>query len=98
MTPGQRTVLDFVRQRIETTAVAPTLAEIAHHIGTRSKSVAHRIVEGMVHAGHIRRDAHAARGLSLPDQPSLVPVPTSALEAELARRGRLHQQDDRNVE
>jgi hypothetical protein len=85
MTPQQLAVLDFIRNRLEETGVAPTYDEIMQRFGFASRSRAHRCVGALIQAGKLKRRAHSPRGLSLPNA-SLTGVPTGALAAELMRR------------
>lgn len=87
MTPQQIETLDFVRDRISETGFAPTYQEISDHFRLASKSGAYQKVEALIAAGYLRRDAGRRRGLVLVDMPDLRAVGTSALLAELARRG-----------
>ncbi len=88
MTPLEIRTLDFVRERIASTACAPTLEEIAAALGFASKSSARRLVDGLVRQGLLIRDPHRARNLSLPAAPLLTVVATADLEAELRRRAK----------
>lgn len=86
MTPREKQLLDFIRERIETTGISPTYREMAAHFGLRSASRIHTSTESLIAQGHlVRRRAHANNSLELSIGP-LVHVPTSALRAELARR------------
>ena len=86
MTPAQTEVLDFVRASLEQTGCAPTMTDIAAHIGMKSKSAAKRLVDQLVSQGLLIRTPYRSRGLALPDTRPLVTVPTRALAAELQRR------------
>lgn len=87
MTALEQQVLCFVRARIETTGLAPTIEEIMQHIGAKSKSNAARAVDGLIGQELLVRTPHRSRGLKLPDLPNLDAVPTHALRAALERRG-----------
>lgn len=86
MTAAEQRVLSFIRDRIEQTGLAPTVQEIADHIGAASKSSAARAVDSLIAQQLLIRTPQRTRGLALPDLPNLDTVPTSALRAALARR------------
>ena len=85
MTPREQEALVFIRDRIDGHGIAPTYSEIAEHLST-GKGYAHRLVEGLIAAGLVKRTPNRARGLAL-DRPNLSAVSTELLRAELARRG-----------
>lgn len=87
MTEGERKVLDFVRDRIEATGLAPTVQEIQQHLGLRSKSAVFQRISGLVRQGLLERQRSRSRGLALPGVPDLAMVSTTAIYAELSRRG-----------
>lgn len=87
MTGAERKVLDFVRDRIEATGLAPTVQEIQLHLGIKSKSAVFERISSLVRQGLLERHARRARGLALPGTPDLAMVTTSALCAALRRRG-----------
>ncbi|SKB26881.1 LexA family protein [Sphingopyxis flava] len=87
MTRKELRVLDFIRENIVTAGCAPTLDEIAAHLGMTAKSSAHRIVESLVRQGALVREPHKARNVLLADVPLLTAVPSQVLRDELARRG-----------
>lgn len=86
MTPVEQQVLHFIRDRIEQTGLAPTVQEIADHIGAASKSSAARAVDSLIAQRLLIRTPQRTRGLALPDLPNLDAVPTRALRAALERR------------
>lgn len=86
MTPRQLEALDFIRERISELGFAPTIREIAGRIDM-TVSGAHRIVEALIAAGYLLRRPAAHRGLTLTGTYDLKGASTSALRAELARRG-----------
>lgn len=67
MTPQQKAVLDFVRAYIGERGYAPTIAEIGKAVGSSSKSVVHRLIEGLVARGLLMKRPNMARALFLPD-------------------------------
>ncbi|SCW61518.1 LexA DNA binding domain-containing protein [Sphingobium faniae] len=87
MTERQLLVLNFIRERIESTGVCPSLVEIAGAMGVKSKSNAHRVIGALIRDGHLCRGAsRSSRNLRLAND-NLRKVSTSALMAELERRG-----------
>lgn len=87
MTEAQATVYQFIRDRMAATGVCPSLTEIAGAMGVKSKSNAYRVIDALVRDGHIVRGVRGTnRSLRLPRE-ALTHVPTSALIAELERRG-----------
>ncbi|MDR6851051.1 SOS-response transcriptional repressor LexA [Sphingomonas sp. BE123] len=87
MTALEQQVLSFIRDRIETIGLAPTIEEIMQHVGAKSKSSVARIVDGLTKQKLLIRERFRPRGLKLPELPNLDAVPTHALRAALARRG-----------
>ncbi len=85
MTPHQLQAFDFVRDRLTETGYAPTIRELAGHLRC-GVSNAHAVIEQLAEAGHLIRTAGRHRGLALPGV-DLRLVGSSALRAELARRG-----------
>lgn len=94
MTGGERKVLDFVRDRIEATGLAPTVQEIQQHLGLRSKSAVFQRISGLVRQGLLERQRSRSRGLALPGVPDLAMVSTAAILHELHRRGRTGERPD----
>ena len=86
MTPEQLRILDFVRDRITEVGHAPTIRETAT-AQRLSVTGAHKIIDALVSSGKLRRTPAASRGLEVVDAIDLRGVGTSALRAELARRG-----------
>lgn len=86
MTPRQLEVLDWVREFIAVSGVAPTVRMVAERFGCGVAS-AHRALAELVAAGKLGRGAGRDRALFVPDVPDLRAVPTDAVIAELRRRG-----------
>jgi SOS-response transcriptional repressor LexA len=86
MTELQLRALDFIRQRIKETRLAPSFAEIQRYLGLSSKSGVHRILEALAATGKIRRHANRARSIELLDEVDLSAVPTALLLDEIDRR------------
>jgi hypothetical protein len=87
MTPRQARIFDTIRDHIERIGLAPTLEEIGAATGIASKSNLSVQIGVLVKLGLLRRTAASRRNLALADSVDLRPVPTAALQAELARRG-----------
>jgi SOS-response transcriptional repressor LexA len=87
MTPSQKTALSFIAAQLEATGICPTLDDIANAMGVKSKSNAARVIDALVRDGYLKRGAYGTRrNLRLADI-NLRDVTTSALMAELERRG-----------
>lgn len=87
MTPLQLEALDFVRERLTTTGLAPRVEDVRARFGLSSRSRAHAILTCLVDAGYLVRVPTARRGLRLADAPDLRVVDSAAMVAELQRRG-----------
>lgn len=89
VTQRQHVVLDFLRRCDR----SPTFAEIMVGTGLRSRSQVHAILQRLEQRGFIRRTPNIARSIELtdrvpaPSQPDLGTVSSTALVAELKRRG-----------
>lgn len=90
MTAAQLAVRDYVRDYIAQHSFAPTISEIAVNMGTKSKSVAFRMVEALIVGGHLRRTADKTRNLAMPVGQStatdLAAFSTEQLLGEVRRR------------
>jgi SOS-response transcriptional repressor LexA len=64
LTERQKAALDFIAHRLATTAIAPTVAEIARHMGG-SKGNAHAVITALVERGHLRRLPRRAQALEV---------------------------------
>lgn len=64
-TAKQDEVMRFVQATIDRTGTSPTLSEICAHLGLRSKSGAHRLLEGLASRGYIRRRHSSARAIEV---------------------------------
>jgi repressor LexA len=87
LTARQQAVLDFVRQTIDRTALAPTLREIAAHFRFRSVKAAADHVAALRRKGALEsqpRCARALRVVPVPDAPD-TPAWTRALGCAIAR-------------
>lgn len=65
LTPKQAAAMRFLQATIDGSGTSPTLAEICGHIGLKSKSGAHRLLEGLEKRGYIRRRPSAARAIEI---------------------------------
>lgn len=88
MTPFQQRALDFVRHRITEVGHAPLRREIADHLRI-SDSGATDVIRSLEQLGKLRRTNAGSRNLELADQPDLRMAGSSALRAELMRRGEI---------
>lgn len=95
MTPRQRDVLDFMARYIADRGFSPSYEEISHALGLASRSGAHRMVNGLIQRGYLKREhtLGCSRNLVLTDSPSLALVPTATLIEELNRRGAKDRHD-----
>ena len=66
MTPRQAELLSFLRERAGD--VPPSFAEMCAHLGTRSKSVVHRLIIGLEERGEIDRLPNRARAIRVNDR------------------------------
>lgn len=86
MTPRQLEVLDWVREFIADSGVAPTVRMVAERFDCGVSS-AHRMLGELIAAGKLGRRSGKDRALFVPDLPDMRVVPTDSLVAELKRRG-----------
>jgi repressor LexA len=63
LTRGQYDCLCVIQELMDAGGVAPSLAEIAHELGLKSKSGAHALVSQLVARGYLGRMAERARSL-----------------------------------
>ena len=66
LTARQQAVLDFVRERIATDGMPPTLAEIARAFGFRQARAAQKHLAALAAKGHLTLLPGKARGIRLP--------------------------------
>lgn len=67
LTPRQQQILDFIRERIGSDGVPPSLAEIAHAFGFADPSSAQHFVGVLVAKGALLREPGKRRNLRLAD-------------------------------
>lgn len=66
LTPHQRQLFDFVHAEITSGNVSPSFEQIREHLGLKSKSGVHRLVEALVERGWLIKLPGRARSLALP--------------------------------
>jgi SOS-response transcriptional repressor LexA len=75
LTHEQGRTLAFIRTYLADHHKAPSMEEIAAHLGLKSKSGAYRLVKGLEERGHIRRLPKRARAMALTEHKSMLPKP-----------------------
>jgi repressor LexA len=65
LTPKQRRLQTLIERGLDERGVVPTFEELAAGMGLRSKSGVHRLVEGLVERGTLRRLPHRARAIEV---------------------------------
>lgn len=93
MTPQQHKLLGHIRDYVDQHGYAPTYEQMATFMGLASKGGIARLVDALTEQGLIIRTQRSRhRNIELPTAAlaTLTSVPTSVLEAELARRMRHH--------
>lgn len=90
LTQAQAELLAFIQSRIAADGIAPSFEEMRQHLGLRSKSGVHRMVEALEERGRIARMHNRARAIEIvdrpPDRAPLTYFSSNELVAELARR------------
>jgi SOS-response transcriptional repressor LexA len=89
MTPEQKQTFEAVKGFIQERGFSPSFTEIGELLGGKAKSAVKRRVDGLVALGLIRTRPGRNRSIELVEH-DLARVPTSALWAELERRGAAH--------
>lgn len=69
LAPVQRATLEFLRNFMAEHGYAPTLKDIAQHIGVKSPSTAHFHMERLIDKGFIKKDANGAIELTEATRP-----------------------------
>jgi len=83
LTSNQRRVLAMIRDYLDEHGHAPSLREIAEHLGLKTHSSAQDYVEALVRKGALERAAHH-RGLSLPQRMRVPAAPSLPLVGRVA--------------
>lgn len=65
LTTRQAEILDFIREQVEATGMAPTRAEVALRFGFRSKNAAADHLRALEHKGYIKLYPDRSRGIQL---------------------------------
>lgn len=74
LAPVQRATLEFLRNYMAENGYAPTLKDIAQHIGVKSPSTAHFHVERLIDKGFIIKDDNGAIELTESTRPEFAPT------------------------
>lgn len=87
-TPRQAELLGFIRRSIGVDGSGPSLQEMADHLGLRSKSGAHRMLDALEARGLIQRLPNRARAIAVVDMVTLSPAMTKRVRS-LAQDSRI---------
>src|SRR6218665_1244484 len=77
LTTRQAEILDFIRENIERTGMAPTRAEVALRFGFKSKNAAADHLRALEQKGYLKLHAELSRGIQLLDTPEdsdMIPI------------------------
>jgi repressor LexA len=76
LTTRQAEILEFIRDNIENTGMAPTRAEVALRFGFKSKNAAADHLRALEQKGYIKLHPELSRGIQLMEEPDpdLIPV------------------------
>lgn len=85
-TSNQERAFEFVRDHLEGAGIAPTIAEVAEHLGVEP-STARSIVAALTRQNRVVKTSARARNLAIAGEFDLTSIGTEAMRAELARRG-----------
>jgi SOS-response transcriptional repressor LexA len=80
ITPYQKRGYDFIAGRILSTAIPPTLREIACHLGCPSRTTAHRLVNQLIERGYLRRPLGAGHHANLELGDRVPPAPAARVQ------------------
>lgn len=69
ITKRQKELLDYMRHYINKNEYAPSFQEMMEHLGLKSKSGVHGLVNGLAERGMIRRIPNRARAIELINLP-----------------------------
>ncbi|MGY8960915.1 MAG: transcriptional repressor LexA [Alphaproteobacteria bacterium] len=67
LTRKQYDLLVYIQKRLTESGISPSFDEMKEALGLKSKSGIHRLIAGLEERGYIRRLAHKARALKLPE-------------------------------
>lgn len=84
LTPRQKEVFDFIKERIGQTHRPPTLREIGQRFGISSTNGVRSILAALVKKGYIARSPKLSRGIDLPHSTPKIPDEFSAEESKIA--------------
>lgn len=89
-TRKQAQLLNYLGRYLEATGgIAPSFQEMTDALGLKSKSGVHRLLTALEERGKIVRIKDRARALRIVPEDIFAGIPSTALIAELARRGEL---------
>lgn len=78
LTPKQVAMYQFIRRFFAKMGKAPTLQEIAHGLGTKSRGVVHRTLQHLASLGYINIESGKKRGIKINEEmifpSSLLPI------------------------
>ncbi len=77
LTKRQKQALDFIKTFTQKKGYAPSLEEIARHLGVVSVSTAHHYVQALENLGYLRRDDHQPRAIDVFENEQMVQIPLS---------------------
>lgn len=75
LTSRQHSLLLFIRDEVATKGVSPSFEEMKEHLGLRSKSGIHRLVNALEERGFIERLPNRARAIACVKEPGDPPRP-----------------------
>lgn len=87
MTPLQLSAFDLIRDRLTECGYSPLASEVRMALRLRTDASARSLIDALVRMGKLKKVRGATRNLELAGVADLRGVATSALRAELARRG-----------
>ncbi|MBM80422.1 MAG: hypothetical protein CMJ78_07490 [Planctomycetaceae bacterium] len=83
LTPRQREIYDYIRERIEADGFPPAVREIGEVFGITSPNGVMTHLKALEKKGLIERDSHAARAIRLVDAPATSAAPDKLLDGSL---------------
>jgi SOS regulatory protein LexA len=76
LTKRQQEIFHFIRERINTSGLAPTFEEIKRHFRLSAVSTVHQHIEALVDKGFLSKEANISRGVQLREpEMDLVAIP-----------------------